>query len=200
VIPAEVRGKLRTFNSRASERRAALDAAMSTQTFSVLVALYCSRTEERGRRRALERLRKVLDRSAQFEIARLHRPALALWSSIVPGETGAHVELVMIGRAAIAKRRWNLVVSEHALIRFFERSGGAADLDAALIKGNRECARGRFHRLRGGTETIVKAGPGVFCGIVEPDDAGAGAMTARTWLHADQLREDQERRLAAAAA
>jgi hypothetical protein len=147
-----------------------LDAAMSTQTFAVLVALYCSRAEEPGRQRALLRLHKVVDPFAQFEIARLHRPAAALWSSAVAAETGA-------------------IVSEHALVRFFERSGAAADLDAALIEGNRECARGRFHRLAEGTETIVRAGPGCFCGIVEPDDAGAGVMTARTWLHRDQWGE-----------
>jgi hypothetical protein len=87
------------------------------------------------------------------------------------------------------------------LIRFYERSGGTPDLDAALIEGNRECARGRFHRLPGGTETIIKAGAGVFCGIVEPDAAGAGIMTARTWMRLDQLSDDyQERRLSRLAA
>jgi hypothetical protein len=29
----------------------------------------------------------------------------------------------------------------------------------------------------------------------EPDAAGAGVMTARTWLHAHQLRADQEEKL-----
>jgi hypothetical protein len=98
VIRTEVRRALRVFKSGASERRAAFDAAMSTQTFSILVALYWTRTGECGRRRALERLRKVLDPVCTFEIAKLHRPALALWSSIVPDDPGAHVELVMIGR------------------------------------------------------------------------------------------------------
>jgi hypothetical protein len=116
------------------------------------------------------------------------------WSSVISdGILGAYVEAILISRGAVRKSRWNLIASEHALVRFLERSG--ADLEAAMVEANRECARGRFHRLPGGTETIVKAGPGAFVGLVEPGEDGSGVMTARTWLHADQLREDQEQKL-----
>jgi hypothetical protein len=98
------------------------------------------------------------------------------------------------GRLVYAGRAGAGIKQAEPLIRFFERSG-ATDLDAALIEANREATRGRFHRLPGGTETIVKAGPGAFVGLVEPDEDGSGVMTARTWLHQDQLREDKEQKL-----
>jgi hypothetical protein len=84
-----------------------------------------------------------------------------LWSSIVLAEKGATVEAILVSRSTVRQGHWNLLVSEHALVRFYERGG--TDLEAALFEGNYECGRGRFYKLADGSEVVVKAGPGVCC-------------------------------------
>jgi hypothetical protein len=198
VIPAEVRGHLRVFKARAADRRALLDASMQTQAFNLLVASFCSGIGNRAPMRAIAKLRQKLDRVATFEITKTHRPRMALWSSIVSEEHGARVECLLISRGTAKAGGWLLLASGHSLVRYYQRGG--ADLEAALTEANRECARGRFHRLPSATEIAVKGGPGYFCGIIERDDDDTGTMKARTWMHSDQLQDHEEQKLVAAPA
>lgn len=107
--------------------------------------------------------------------------------------------LMIGGTSAISRGQWSLRCLPHAIERFFERGGH--ELDQALYAANRATIKGKLYRLPESGEVLVDAPPGAFIGCVEPGGfADAGIVVARTWVHADQLHPDQERRLAAVAA
>ena len=159
MISAQVRGQPRRFKSEASAKRDVLAKVLGSQAILILAVAFCGARGERHRRQMLAKLRATLDPVATF-FEHMPKPSRAGWASIVPAEKGATVEAILVARGHVRRAHWNLLASEHALERFYERGG--IELEAALIEGNYECGRGRFHKRADGSEVIDKAGAGAI--------------------------------------
>jgi hypothetical protein len=93
---------------------------------------------------------------------------------------------------------WTLEVSDHALLRLCQRDPGA-DLDAVLLEAHRAILRAPATKEIGAKDEIylMPAGSGVFlCQLHCATDRHSGDICirfrARTWLHRDQLGDNQE--------
>jgi hypothetical protein len=146
----------------------------------------------------------------------------AVWSvikareavAVEPDEPGFAQACVTINYAVaggldkgVAEGLWTIEVPDHALGRLLQRAPGV-DIDGAL--------RGAHFALLGAVQDslplahrdarfMVPAGPGVFmCSALHGPDISTGGQInihihAHTWLHSDQLRDDQEAALIVAA-
>jgi hypothetical protein len=199
-ISTEARGKLRLWRREVAERQGALDRVLERKPFRLLVDDFLYRGSEKGRLRALMKLRQKLDPvTAGARVARLHGKAAAMWAAISVSEDGAAVDYLVIDAVGkISRGPWNIRASDHALARFYQRSPRGADLTAALLGANVNVGRGKLYQLPKDEGVLVAAGDGAFRGRVDPGGFDHfGLANAWSWLHSDQLFEDQENQLAA---
>ena len=74
----------------------------------------------------------------------------------------------------------------------------AGDLEAAMFAASAAVAGNELQRLPATTDVVVAGPPGVFPGLIDGVGyRGAPLFVGCTWLHCDQLGEDQEARIAA---
>ena len=193
MIGAEARGKARRFKAAVAARAARLDATLGRDDVKKLVREFVWRGSEKGRNRAILRLRQHIDPFADFEIARTHGRTLALWSTPVIEDEGIAVNYRLLGPDGVRRGVWSFRVIEHGLQRYFERGG--RDLRTTLVEANRAVCRGKLYR-RADREIVAAAAPGAFLGRVDPGGlVGSGIFVGRTWLHRDQLSDAQEEAL-----
>jgi hypothetical protein len=102
----------------------------------------------------------------------------------------------------IAMGLWTLEVDDHALGRGFMRAPGQ-DMEAAMLEAHHAALRIRVARMKPyfadpSARFLLPAGPGVFvCSAhirsdVSMDGGLQAHIRARTWLHRDQLSDNQE--------
>jgi hypothetical protein len=185
------RAEVRSFRQAQHDRRVRLDEVLSSRPLVDAIAEFSRRSSEKGKRRALETLRELLEPFAPFEAARFGKDARALFAELICLEGGgAEVGFILVGRGAISRKPWNFACSEHALIRFFERGG--QELEGALIEANRASTKGFLYTSPNGTEVLIPGGRGVFVGATEPGGFdGLGRCSGRTWLSENMLGPDQ---------
>jgi hypothetical protein len=118
-----------------------------------------------------------------------------LLAGLFPGKDGKD-------RVGKADGLWSIEVTEHALGRLLQRAPGC-NIDAVLLAAHRAALRTAEADVPPCEADapppgfLLPAGPGAFvCQLrAGPDISLGGApmvrMRARTWLHADQLRDDQ---------
>jgi hypothetical protein len=173
-----------------------------------------------GRRRALAKLKAMLS-GARFEYAKLDNPPLALWACLdwhtpdvaqlpepeaVPmtlQQSCAVIDYLAVGlfenNDVLSTGMWSLVITQHALGRLIQRAP-RADVTAALFEAHNAALNAPIPT--DGNEMLLPAGEGVFVETLiphrlDPDapDQDLDALWAHihlwTWLHADQLRDDQ---------
>ena len=113
------------------------------------------------------------------------------------------VEYILVGKVGVSVGLWTLEVPDHALGRMLDRMPGA-DIDAVLLAAHHAALRAQLddEKIRTSlannkSSFLLPAGDGVFsCEIrAAPDVASGGALHvhlfAHTWLHLDQLHDDQ---------
>jgi hypothetical protein len=202
-ISTEARGRLRIWRRNQAARQAELERVLEAKQLRLLADDFVHRGSEKGRMRALLRLRREIDPVTEgICAARLHDNPSALWATIGIEPEGAEVAYLMISAArGISRGPWNLKCTDHALGRFFQRSPRGADLSVALLDANVNIGRGKLYRLPKDEGVLVSAGDGAFRGRVDPGGLDhLGLVQAWTWLHTDQLFEDQESNVVGAAA
>lgn len=148
-----------------------------------------------------------------------HAGRLAQWRVLRPvgrllevddtldGDTSVVVKSLAIGRIRGAAQRvehlWGLAFADHALCRFLERSGFAADPEAAMHEAHEMLlnAPGDLAAVLGSKgRWAIPGGPGAFLTTLRRTDDGEPdlvAITAETWVSADQLYPEQEAQVAA---
>lgn len=221
-ISAEARGRLRIWKKHAAARYARFWAAYSDRATRHDVVDFVMRSSETGRARGFEKVRRRLHNTAFLEGVRTATDPIAVWSvikareavAVEPDEPGFAQACVTMNYAVaggpdkgVAEGLWTIEVPDHALGRLLQRAPGL-DIDAAL--------RGAHFALLGAVQDsvplarrdarfMVPAGPGVFmCSALSGPDISTGGQInvhihAHTWLHSDQLRDDQEAALIVAA-
>jgi hypothetical protein len=194
MISAAARGRARVFKAHVAARQQRLDATLGQPLVKTLIREFTKRSSEKGRSRAMLRLRRELDPHADFEIAKLHGRPLALWSTPVIADEGVALNYLLISPDGVRRGVWSFKVLEHGLQRYFERGG--RDLASALLQANRACIKRKLFDLPTG-EVLVSAPPGAFIGDTTEGGFGGGKIVVgKTWLHVDQLHFDQELLLA----
>jgi len=148
-----------------------------------------------------------------------HAARLAQWRALRPvgrliedgdtlgGDTSVVVRSLVVGRIHGAAQRvedvWGLAFADHALCRMLERSGYAANPEAAMLDAHAAllAAPGDLASvLVSEGRWAIPGGPGAFLATLRrTDDDGPPmvALTAETWVSADQLYPEQEAQVAA---
>jgi hypothetical protein len=215
-ISTEARGKLRRWKGRARQRWHRFDRHYGSLNTIGAAQDFLGRGSEKGRRRAFEKLRKTFANVAVLEGVRIAGEyPIAVWSILRPREAvavdsddpGRRQDCVTINYLVVGVQGrglgdglWTLEVTDHALGRLLEREP-AADLDSVLMQAHHSVLRADIESLRAASKSqdrlLVNAGEGVFaCDFIIGRDVSAGHaiephLMARTWLHGDQLCEDQ---------
>jgi hypothetical protein len=213
-VNAETRGKLRVWKHRTEATSQRIDKAASRladQQFGLIEALVFKRGK--GRDRAAHKIMTML-KGAQLDAARLdgNRPLLVFSrirmskplfvEPIDPGETQncAVIDYLLVGAgpnetAGISDGLWTLQVTEHALQRALQRNRRDADLTEVLFDAHRNLLCVPRALVPDRDEFFLPAGDGVFvCRMVLGSLADHGLHQhayARTWLHNDQLHDNQ---------
>jgi hypothetical protein len=211
-IDADTRGKLRLWKARVSIAANEIEAttARLAKDSSIIKAFVHKRGK--GRQRAAAKLRRIF-RLAHLDGLRDHGDEpLILWSYLrlsgtifaapeTPGEEQpcACIHYIMCGAGpdntyGIATGMGTLDVTEHGLARCLQRCPGI-DLTAAVFVGHRNLLKAPQNGWDSGREFLLRAGPGVFArdlvlGTLGEDRLHVNAR-AVTWLHSDQLHDDQ---------
>jgi len=220
-IDAATRGRLRQFKAELATRYARLDRLIDTHGMDADMHAFANRSSATGRGRAFERVRRALATTgATLEGVRLTgKWPLAVWSILKPRDAVVRsddpsdaqncvtVNYILVGRfpnrlGNFAEGIWTLELPDHALGRLIQRQTEAdpvADIRAAhhaafRLRQNDVAPDGWFKR---DFHFLLPAGPGAFvCFVVKgyyksPNDDLSVHIRARTWLHTDQLRDDQ---------
>jgi hypothetical protein len=205
------RGRLRVWWGSTARRHARLEAVLDGRAFAAAARDYTHKAG-RGRARALAKLKVLLAEAHFEEVAAGH----ALWSylhprdSVVcpnPGVGPAElqdcvcVNFIAIGqtwdhaREKVTRGRgtglWSFEACAHALGRALQRDA-AADLDAMLLAAH-HAALAAAPRA---AAFLLPAGSGAFvCSLRAGPDTSTGKdcfwVVGHTWLHSDQLTDDQ---------
>jgi hypothetical protein len=219
-IDAETRGKLRAWKRTMATRYATIDRAYQDQRILETIGKFAL-SGSIGRSRAFHKLRKSFG-AAILEGVRLEKPVIAVWSILKPrvavsvecyeDDPGAMQNCVCVnyvlagdmpGDRGFCDGLWTLEVGDHALGRVLQRSP-AADLSATILQAHHALLRARLCDLlpNFADPTVafyLPAGDGVFvCEVHRGKDLSLGCdhsiwIRARTWLHLDQLSDQQER-------
>jgi hypothetical protein len=187
------RVSVRLFRLAVTERQAGLAKTLAEDETKSLIREFVMRSTTKGRDRALARLRRRIDPFASFADRRLHGDPRALWQTIVLQDGGAAVWFLTIDRhRGVTQDVWNFACAEHAITRFYQRGG--QDLVQALFEANAGATNGKLYRKRG--VVMITAGPGAFSCVAEVGGFDrAGRLFGKTWLHSDQMYDDQEANL-----
>jgi hypothetical protein len=212
-VDNQSRGQFRAWRAAAMRGVAALSAAFDSPPVGYRVdSLFLKRAV--GRPRALQWLRRTFEGCGARWVG---TPEMPRWSYINPefnlfGEAAPVIAIGAIwadrgaGPAGALFNRpvWCFAASEHACLRFYQRSPPGARLDDALFEAHanvlglststlvaRKANGAPFYRLA--------AGAGAFATDVIVADKRANngllqtmLMFGRTWLHEDALSERQE--------
>jgi hypothetical protein len=214
-IDTASRGRLRQWKRAATARFLRIEAVLAGRAFE-RAARDFNHKKGIGRQRALAKLR-VLLAEARFEEAHVASDGFALWSYlhprdsvICPGKGVGPAELqdcctvdyLVLGRtfnheqdrvgAGRGTGLWSVEVSDHALGRCLQRDP-RAELDAVIYAAHRSALAVRRGPRAG---FLLPAGNGAFvCSLRAGPDTSTGQpctwVSARTWLHADQLVDDR---------
>jgi hypothetical protein len=224
-IDAEARGKLRAWRRAASERYQRLDATVGTKEFANIGEAFATKKGV-GRDRAWTRLKNKLGaHGARLQWChqgdKIH---YAIWAVLRPGQSltlpedhvrpdltqdSVCVEYLLIGgdkkRAKLGRGLWSLEVPDHALHRLAQRDR-KADIGEVILEAHNAALWMPYddidtNPLRGFN---LPAGDGVFLAKLymadaHPEDQVDDMLVAVrpwTWLHRDQLTDDQEKRMA----
>lgn len=212
-IGAEARGRLRVWK----KQTAAVDARITNaalrlhKTGKVSAFVFKSGL---GRRRAAEKILASL-KGARLDAIRLDgseplmvfsrlRLSTRLFSKpIDPGEEQdvLVVDYLLIGSGpddtcGISSGLWTLQCPTHALLRSIERNDRRADLTETVFDAHRNLLRVPRSAITNDEEFLLPAGAGCFIarmvlGILADDSIHQHAY-ARTWLHNDQLFDEQQ--------
>jgi hypothetical protein len=180
---------LRLWRAAISERSARLAEVLAAPATAGLAREFAGRKTEKGRRRIVNRLIKLFGEGAEFEVARLVDPPRAMWSFVaLEPDGGARVDYVGIGDGQIVSGPWNLLASEHALERFYQRLPPGADLSAALRQAHANAVAGQLYREPWGDEVLAPSGSGAFLGAVVAGGLDSrGIVKVWSWVHRDAL-------------
>jgi hypothetical protein len=226
------RGRLRAWKLRhASGYRAFLSVYRQQVRSLAGIMDFCKRGSATGRRRAFGKISRALGPALVLEGLRLDNDfPLAVWSILKPRQSVSVDAPVESGRrqhcccvnyvlagvlprwagdevvgtlAVIAEGLWTLEVSDHALGRAVEYSGGMLP-DAIIADAHHNLLRLRTEQIdaaerRSGDrmQFLLRAGAGAFvCEFVRSRDVSLGnalGMQVRTatWVDDDRLRDDQ---------
>jgi hypothetical protein len=216
-VSAETRGALRLLKQQLAADYARLEALLPR--LCVLAGEFVARGSAKGRQRVFAKLDRLISPYASLSDLQLEQPTpLALWAVLRPREAvilnsddpGEQQDCVAVNYLLVGAAKgprwagwadglWTLEVSDHALHQLIARAPGVA-VTETLLAAHR-CALllplSRF--AHDYLETILlRAPPGVFiCEWLAGADASLDGHTAvhlraKTWLHDDQLRADQQ--------
>jgi hypothetical protein len=213
-VGAEARGRLRQWKRAALDRFSRIEATLASRKFDKAARDFNHKSAV-GRRRALPKLRAMLS-EACFEEAHAD---YVLWAYFHPRESvvcpnegvgpALLQDCVTVDFIALGRRTWNYAVerigsergqglwsieaTDHALGRALQRDP-AADLDALILEAHHAALAMRPAGPIFGF--LLPAGNGAFrCSLRAGPDTSTGQdcvwVVAHTWLHNDQLAEDQ---------
>lgn len=220
-IDAMARGKVRAWKRNAAAKWDAFNRVMQSAELRAAGIEFAQRGSAKGQSRALGRMQKLLTGTAASLEGVRYRPSPTLvWAVLKPRESvvlpDAGVDLAklqdcvavnyfvvypMSGKLYSGDGLWTLEVPDHALGRLLQRDP-AADLDAVLMAAHHAALRAKVDdvhpALRDAARSfLLPAGNGVLtCSIRIGPDVSMGNRTmvhlaAHTWLHRDQLHDDQ---------
>jgi hypothetical protein len=171
-VPANLlwRRDLRLWRERETARHAALERILGEDAMGELARDFTLRGSDKGRLRALVKLRRLLDDYAFFDAARTHDGPMAAWASIHPhggnyydvGE--ADVQYIVVRDARVHQNLWNARFLPHALERLAQRNPLGTDLTAAIISAHRSIVKGRIAYETDGVNLYIPAATGRFRG------------------------------------
>jgi hypothetical protein len=215
-VTAEARGKLRQVKQELVILYSRLEREFPK--LQTLAADFVARGSVKGRVRAFTKLDRLLSRHAALCDLNLEPPApLALWAALKPRgavllnseDPGQQqdciaVNYLMVGAvkgpnsAGWADGLWTLEVSDHALHQLIIRAPGVRVAETLLLAHQAALMLPVSQFIQEYVDPVMLRAPlGVFIcewlGGHDPSiDGTAIHLRARTWLHSDQLRDDQQ--------
>jgi hypothetical protein len=216
-VNAEARGKLRQVKQELDLHYRQIERLFPRMT--ALAEEFVGRNSIKGRQRVFAKPEQLLAPHTRLSDVQLEKPApLALWAALKPreavqlngeepGEQQACICLnyllvgAVLGPNSFGRTDglWTLEVSDHALHQLTTRAPGVAVVEtlhaahqAALL-----LPLSRFTQEPKLDPVWLRASPGVFiCELVSGYDVSLNGMAvhlrAKTWLHGDQIRANQQ--------
>jgi len=196
-VPANLLWKrdLRLWRERETARHAALERILGEDAIRELARDFTLRWSDKGRLRALLKLRRLLDDYAFFDAARTHDGPMVAWAAIHPHDgnwydTGeADIEYVIIRGGRVLRNLWNARFLPHALERLAQRNPPGTDLTAAVISAHRSIVKGRIAYETDGVNLYIPAATGRFKGELIKT-AGRQFALLQTFLGAGLVVDD----------
>jgi hypothetical protein len=188
------RRDLRLWRERETARHAALERILGDEAMRELARDFTLRGSDKGRLRALVKLRRLLDYHAFFDAARTHDGPMAAWAAIHPHDgnwydTGeADIEYVIIRGGRVLRNLWNARFLPHALERLVQRNPPGTDLTAAVIGAHRSIVKGVAYETDG-ANLYIPAATGRFKGQLIKTSARQFALL-QTFLGAGMVVDD----------
>lgn len=215
-VDPEARGKLRRWRADIEKQWLGLNRVLDRDA-TITAATAMIRKGLKGRQRAFEKLARDFQRhGARLKGVRLCGPQpLAMWAVMSPIEKDAEspdptdhqgsvfINAILAGRIddqhAMGSSFWCFEAMDHALGRLLQRDRGA-DVTQIMLAAHDGLLRAPTCLPLGPERRfLLPAGNGAFaCEFVFAGSATGGVKTliirarARTWLHRDQLSDEQE--------
>jgi hypothetical protein len=189
------RRDLRLWRERETARHAALERILGEDRVRKMVGNFTLLGSDKGKLRALAKLRRLLDAYAFFDAARTHDGAMAAWATIRPhggnyydiGE--ADIEYIVIRGGHVLRNLWNARFLPHALERLAQRNPPGTDFTAAIISAHRSIVKGRVAYESDGVNLFIPAATGRFKGELIKTD-GRQFVLVQTFLGAGMVDGD----------
>jgi hypothetical protein len=212
-VPAEVRGKLRLFKTKLTKDYKALERNLDSKAVTTMMTNATIKNSKIGRQRALQKAQKMLP-GAKLELTTKH---VTIWSLLHPREAvisnpshpgekqdAVTMDFLVSGEKLLEKDTlvcyrglWDLEIPDHALARMIHRSPNI-DIRKAIYEAHYWLLNAKRIVPMPGLEEVfyLPAGDGVFLGhiisaIGDDHDGVIFYFRARTWLHKDQLYDNQ---------
>jgi hypothetical protein len=196
-VPANLlwRRDLRLWRERETARYAALERILGEDAIRELARDFELRGSDKGRFRALVKLKRLLDSYAFFDAARTHDGAMAAWAAIRPhggswyDTCEADLEYIVIRDGRILRNLWNARFLPHALERLAQRNPPGTDFTSAIVSAHRSIVKGRIAYETDGVNLFIPAATGRFKGELIKTD-GRQFFLVQTLLGAGMVDGD----------